>query len=45
MLIIDASVAVKFVVEEIGSAAAYQLIVGPELLGAPHWVVVDAEML
>ena len=41
MLVVDASVAVKFVAEEPGSDAAYEFVVGPDSLIAPDWVVVE----
>ena len=41
MLVIDASVAVKFVTEEPGSDEAYQIVVGPHPLIAPDWVVAE----
>lgn len=41
MLIVDASVAVKFVTEEAGSADAYRVVVGPEPLIAPDWLLVE----
>lgn len=39
MLVIDASVAVKFVTEEPDSDKAYEIVVGPEPLIAPDWVL------
>jgi predicted nucleic acid-binding protein len=41
MLVIDASVAVKFVTEEPGSAEAYDIIIGPDPLIAPDWVLAE----
>ena len=41
MLVIDASVAVKFVTEEPGSDAAYEIVVGPDSLIAPDWVIAE----
>jgi len=41
MLVIDASVAVKFVTEEPGSDAAYEIVVGPDPLIAPDWVLAE----
>lgn len=41
MLVIDASVAVKFVTEEPGSDAAYALVTGPEPLIAPDWMICE----
>lgn len=42
LLVVDASVAIKFVTEEAGSDAAYQVVVGPEPLIAPDWLLVEA---
>jgi predicted nucleic acid-binding protein len=42
MLVVDASVAVKFVTQEPGSDEAYRIIVGPEPLIAPDWLLVEA---
>lgn len=42
MLVIDASVAVKFVTEEPGSDAAYALLTSAEPLIAPDWVIVES---
>lgn len=42
MLVVDASVAVKFVTQEPGSDAAYAIVVGPEPLIAPEWLLVEA---
>jgi predicted nucleic acid-binding protein len=41
-LVIDASIAVKFVVREIGSDAARRLIEIPDPLVAPDWLLVEA---
>lgn len=41
-LVVDASVAVKFVVREIGSEAAQQLLSIPEPLIAPDWLLAEA---
>jgi predicted nucleic acid-binding protein len=41
MLVIDASVAVKFVTEEPGSDAAYEIVAGSEALIAPDWVLAE----
>jgi predicted nucleic acid-binding protein len=41
MLVIDASVAVKFVTEEPGSDEAYEIVAGPEALIAPDWVLAE----
>lgn len=41
MLVIDASVAVKFVTDEPGSNAAYAIVTGPEPLIAPDWVICE----
>ena len=41
MLVIDASVAVKFVTEEPGSEEAYEIVAGPEPLIAPDWVLAE----
>lgn len=41
MLVIDASVAVKFVTEEPGSDKAYKIILGPDPLIAPDWVLAE----
>lgn len=41
LLVVDASVAVKFVAEEPGSAAAYDILTGPTPLIAPDWVLVE----
>jgi len=41
MLVIDASVAVKFVTEEPGSDEAYQIVLGPDPLIAPDWVLAE----
>jgi len=41
MLVVDASVAVKFVTEEPGSEAAYQIVISPEPLIAPDWLLVE----
>jgi predicted nucleic acid-binding protein len=40
-LVVDASVAVKLIVEERGSEAAYQVIARPEPLIAPDWVLLE----
>lgn len=42
MLVIDASVAVKFVTEEPGSNEAYQIVLGPHPLIAPDWVLAES---
>ena len=42
MLVVDASVAVKFVTQEPGSDEAYKIIVGSEPLIAPDWLLVEA---
>lgn len=42
VLVVDASVAVKFVTEEPGSQAAYGVVVGPEPLIAPDWLLIEA---
>ncbi len=41
MLVIDASVAVKFITVEPGTEAAYAIIVGDEPLIAPDWVLIE----
>lgn len=41
MLVIDASVAVKFITEEPGSDEAYEILAGPEALIAPDWVLAE----
>lgn len=41
MLVVDASVAVKFVTEEPGSDAAYEIVIGPEPLIAPDWIIAE----
>lgn len=41
-LVIDASIAVKFVVREPGSIAAKQYLESPEPLIAPDWLLVEA---
>ena len=41
MLVVDASVAVKFVTEEPGSDAAYGIVVGTEALLAPDWLLAE----
>lgn len=42
MLVVDASVAIKFVVEEPGSVSALELIKSPEPLIAPDWLLAEA---
>ena len=42
MLVVDTSVAVKFVTEEVGSAQALDLIGGTDALIAPDWITVEA---
>lgn len=42
MLVIDASVAVKFVTVEVGSDAADALVAGTETLIAPDWLLIEA---
>lgn len=42
MLVVDASVAVKFVVEESGSDRAQGLLAGPDVLIAPDWLLAEA---
>jgi predicted nucleic acid-binding protein len=42
VLVVDANVAVKFVTEEPGSEAAYEVAIGPEPLIAPDWLLVEA---
>ena len=41
MLVVVASVAVKFVTEEPGSDAAYEIVIGPEPLIAPDWAIAE----
>ncbi|MEG3086687.1 type II toxin-antitoxin system VapC family toxin [Sphingomonas sp. PB4P5] len=41
MLVVDASVAVKFVAQEDGSDAAYEIVDGPEVLIALDWTLVE----
>ncbi|HEV2816943.1 MAG TPA: type II toxin-antitoxin system VapC family toxin [Allosphingosinicella sp.] len=42
MLVVDASVAIKFVTEESGSAAAVALLASPDPLIAPDWVLAES---
>lgn len=41
ILVVDASVAVKFVTEEAGSDQAYEIVAGPDPLIAPDWLLVE----
>lgn len=42
MLVVDASVAIKFVTEEQGSDAAATLLAAPDILIAPDWVLAES---
>lgn len=42
MLVIDASVAVKFFVQEVNTEAARRLLTIPDLLIAPDWLLIEA---
>lgn len=41
MLVVDASVAVKFITAEAGSDAAHEIIVSADVLIAPDWLLVE----
>ena len=41
LLVVDTSVAIKFVTQEKGSEAAYQIVTGPESLIAPDWMLAE----
>jgi predicted nucleic acid-binding protein len=42
MLVVDASIAIKFVTEESGSPAAVALLAAPDPLIAPDWVLAES---